>query len=205
MHLRRERLSWRGRGDISITPHGGDHGVARVGGGYPGDRAPDGRNGGTGRGRRRRLRLVPRPRPGRAGEPRSSGARQSSWRFGVAARRTSRQRGIVRGDSAARGARSGRSSDRAAGAASGVRRRATGWSFRGGALCGPSLLERLLRGLLSELLGFLRALHVSSSWSVSSSALVGMTRKPRQGESSSSRDRRRPRMAIAHAEYRTDP
>ena len=34
--------------------------------------------------------------------------------------------------------------------------------FRGGALCGASLLERLLRRLLSELLGFLRALHVVS-------------------------------------------
>jgi hypothetical protein len=38
----------------------------------------------------------------------------------------------------------------------------TAGMFRGGALCGPSLFERLLRRLLSELLGFLRALHLSS-------------------------------------------
>src|SRR5688500_4294202 len=38
--------------------------------------------------------------------------------------------------------------------------------LRGGALCGPSLLERLLRRLLCELLGFLRALHLAPSWSL---------------------------------------
>ena len=47
-----------------------------------------------------------------------------------------------------------------------VRRRAPASVFRCGALCGPSLLERLLRRLLSELLGFLRALHVHPSWSL---------------------------------------
>ena len=45
----------------------------------------------------------------------------------------------------------------------------------GGAFGGPSLLERLLRGLLSELLGFLRTLHVHPPGRLSSSALVGTT------------------------------
>ena len=89
----------------------------------------------------------------------------------------------------------------------------TGWSdveppaglFRGGALFSPTLLERLLRRLLSELLRFLRAFHLHPPSSLSSTALVGATRKPRQGGNSSSRTGGDPRKANAHAEYRTEP
>ena len=66
--------------------------------------------------------------------------------------------------------------------------------FRGGALCGASLLERLLRRFLSELLGFLRTLHLHPSWSLWSLSLtadVGVTREPQWGENSNSYDRRR--------------
>ena len=58
--------------------------------------------------------------------------------------------------------------------------------FRGGALCGSSLLERLLRRLLSKLLRFLRALHLHPSWALSLTAVVGVTRESREAKNPSS-------------------
>ena len=80
----RERLRWGNSGSVPITPHRGDHRVARIGARYGRDCAPDGRDGGLVRGCRGRLRFVHHPRPGRAGEPRASRAPRSSWRSGVA-------------------------------------------------------------------------------------------------------------------------
>jgi hypothetical protein len=75
--------------------------------------------------------------------------------------------------------------------------------FRGGALCGAPLLERLLRRLLSELLGFLRALHLHPPLVAGSDRARRRDAKPRQGDNSVLEDRRRPRKANAHTEYRT--
>ena len=72
--------------------------------------------------------------------------------------------------------------------------------FRGDALCGAPLLERLLRRLLSELLGFLRALHLHPPWALS---LTPVTRSLGGRQLLYSMDRRRPRRANAHTEYRT--
>ena len=55
-----------------------------------------------------------------------------------------------------------------------------GGMFGGGALCGSSFLERLLRRLLSKLPGFLRALHLRPSWSLVWPPFVHMTREPRR-------------------------
>ena len=55
--------------------------------------------------------------------------------------------------------------------------------FRGRALFSPSLLERLLRRLLSELLGFLRALHFHPFLVAGSDRARGVTQDPRRRES----------------------
>ena len=67
--------------------------------------------------------------------------------------------------------------------------------FRGRALFGPSLLERLLRRLLSELLGFLRALHLHPF-------LVAGSDRARGRNAKASAERIK--ALSAHAEYRTD-
>ena len=195
--------------------------MARIGAGYTRDCAPDGRDGGLVRGCRGRLRFVHRPRPGRAGEPRASRAPRSSWRSGVALPH-SQERGDraptprarypiplrwvgarLRRQRPAPMARASCFSTPVSGANSRLEIEPSAGLFRGGALCGAPLLERLLRRLLSELLGFLRALHLHPPWSLSLTALVGVTRSLGRATTPVLEDRRRPRKANAHTEYRT--